>query len=215
MILGDVAIENYLKQDSGVIGYKPEHINPNSVDLTLNPTMSVYKNKMLDCRQKNEVDQIEIKEEGVILVPGIVYLVSTNESIDLKPMEFEKTICSTGSKLKAQKHICAKVEGKSSMGRLGMFAHITAGWIDAGFKGSLVLELTVVQPLRIYPNMKICQVAFYECSEVATHYGQKEGSKYQNQVGAQESKMHENFIDWDKDIDLESSMNDGLNICGH
>jgi len=195
MILGDIAIKAYLAQGSGIIGYKPENINPNSVDLTLNPIMSVYKNKMLDCRQKNEVDQIEIKEEGVILMPGIVYLVSTNESIDL--MDFEKTICSTGIKHKAKKDICAKVEGKSSLGRLGMFAHITAGWIDAGFKGSLVLELTVVQPLRIYAGMNICQIAFYETSEVKTHYGEKERSKYQNQVGSQESKMHENFKDLD------------------
>jgi len=199
MILGDIAIENYLKQGSGVIGYKPENINPNSVDLTLNSKMSVYSNYDLDCRKKNEVQPIEITEEGFTLKPNIVYLVSTNESIDLKPMEFEKTICSTGTKYKAKKDICAKVEGKSSLGRLGMLAHITAGWIDAGFKGSLVLELAVIQPLRIYPNMKICQVAFYECTEVKTNYGEKEGSKYQNQVGAQESKMHENFKDIDKD----------------
>lgn len=193
MILGDIKIKEYLEQGSGVIGYKPEHINPNSVDLTLNSEMSIYKNRVLDCRQKNEVDKIEIPEDGYMLIPNVIYLVSTNESIDLKPLDFEKTICSTGVKYKAKKDICAKVEGKSSLGRLGMFSHITAGWIDAGFKGSLVLELTVIQPLKIYPNMKICQVAFYECTEVETNYGQKEGSKYQNQVGAQESKMHENF----------------------
>jgi dCTP deaminase len=193
MILGDKAIKEYLSQGKGVISYKEEHINPNSVDLTLNPKMSVYSSHNLDCRQKNLVDCIEIPDCGFVLRPNIVYLVSTNESIDLKPMVFEKTMCSTGAKYGAIKHICAKVEGKSSLGRLGMLAHITAGWIDAGFKGSLVLELAVIQPLRIYPNMKICQVAFYECTEVETHYGEKEGSKYQNQVGAQESKMHENF----------------------
>jgi len=193
MILGDIAIREYLGQGKGVEGFNPENINPNSVDLTLNSKMSVYKNEVLDCRKKNEVISINIPEEGYVLTPNIVYLVSTNESINLEPMSFEKTICSTGVKFEAKKYICARVEGKSSLGRLGMFAHITAGWIDAGFKGSLVLELAVIQPLRIYPNMKICQIAFMESTEVEKHYGEKEGSKYQNQIGAQESKMHENF----------------------
>lgn len=188
MILGDKAIREYLNQGLGVIGWKEEHINPNSVDLTLNSKMSVYSNFSLDCRKKNEVRKIEITEEGFVLEPSIVYLVSTNETIDLSPLEYDN-----GQRLKHKKHICARVEGKSSLARLGMFVHITAGWIDSGFKGSLVLELAVIQPLRIYPNMKICQIAFMVSTEVETHYGEKEGSKYQNQVGAQESKMHENF----------------------
>jgi len=193
MILGDIAIREYLGQGKGVIGFKPENINPNSVDLTLNSEMSVYANRILDCRQKNEVEKIEMTSEGYLIIPNVIYLATTNETLDLKPMLFEKTICSTGLKFEAKKHICARVEGKSSLGRLGLFIHITAGWIDAGFKGSLVLELTVAQPLRIYPDMKICQIAFMESTEVEKHYGEKEGSKYQNQIGAQESKMHENF----------------------
>lgn len=183
MILGDIAIREYLGQGKGVIGFKPENINPNSVDLTLNSEMSVYANRILDCRQKNEVEKIEMTSEGFVLIPNVIYLATTNETLDLK----------TSLKFEAKKHICARVEGKSSLGRLGLFIHITAGWIDAGFKGSLVLELTVVQPLKIYPDMKICQISFMESTEVEKHYGEKEGSKYQNQVGAQESKMHENF----------------------
>lgn len=193
MILGDIAIKQYLKQGVGLTGWKEEHINPNSVDLTLSPLISIYSNHELDCRKKNEVNQFQIPEEGFVLHPNIIYLASTNETINLEPMWFEKVICSTGVKFGTKKHICARVEGKSSLGRLGMFTHITAGWIDAGFCGSLVLELAVIQPLRIYPNMKICQIAFMESSEVETHYGKKEGSKYQGQIGAQESKMHENF----------------------
>lgn len=194
MILGDIAIKEYLGQGAGVIGYKPENINPNSVDLTLASEITIYKNKILDCRKPNETTKFSIEgEESFLLIPDHLYLVTTNETLDLKPFEFEKTICSTGFKVKSQKQICARIEGKSSLARLGMWCHITAGWVDSGFRGSLVLELAVVKPLRIYPNQKICQIAFMESSEVETNYGEKEGSKYQNQVGAQESKMHENF----------------------
>lgn len=179
MILGDKAIKEYLAQGKGVIGYKEEHINPNSVDLTLNENYSIYRNSRLDCRAENEVVKLKM-DDSLLLMPGLLYLATTNETLDLSPMDYQKTIC-------------ARVEGKSSLGRLGLFVHITAGWIDAGFNGSLVLELTVVQPLLIYPNMKICQIAFMESTEVEKHYGEKEGSKYQNQIGTQESKMHKNF----------------------
>ncbi|MFN9113234.1 MAG: dCTP deaminase, partial [Bacteroidota bacterium] len=83
-------------------------------------------------------------------------------------------------------NIRAKVEGKSSLGRLGLFVHVTAGFIDPGFEGSLVLELVATQPVRIYPNMKICQVEFaYVQGEIAETYDMKAGSKYHGQTGVQ------------------------------
>ena len=188
MILGDKAIKEYLAQGKGVIGYKKEYINPNSVDLTLNENYAIYRNSRLDCRAENEVIKLKM-DDSLLLMPGLLYLATTNETLDLSPMDYEKLLC----KAHHQKTICARVEGKSSLGRLGLYIHITAGWIDSGFKGSLVLELTVVQPLRVYPNMKICQIAFMESSLVDAPYGEKKGSKYQGQTGAQESKMHENF----------------------
>mgnify|MGYP006315267885 CR=1 FL=1 len=191
MILGDKAIKEYLSQGKGVIGYKEEYINPNSVDLTLNENYAIYRNSRLDCRAENEVIKLKM-DDSLMLMPGLLYLATTNETLDLSPMDYEKLLCS-GNAHRYKKTIGARVEGKSSLGRLGLFVHITAGWIDSGFNGSLVLELTVVQPLRIYPNMKICQIAFMESSLVDAHYGEKEGSKYQGQTGVQESKMHENF----------------------
>lgn len=207
MILGDISIEAYLGQEKGVIGYKPENINPNSVDLTLNPTIKIYQKsglfnafkrflgikEVLDCRKKNEVKEIVIPESGFVLRPNTVYLMSVNERLRVVSFDKIKQLCSIGTAISTSVNICAKVEGKSSIGRLGCSIHQTAGWIDSGFEGDLVLELAVLQPLRIYPNQKICQIAFHESTEVKTNYGQKEGSKYQNQVGAQESKMHENF----------------------
>jgi dCTP deaminase len=84
--------------------------------------------------------------------------------------------------------------GKSSMGRLGLFVHVTAGFVDTGFQGSLVLEMVATIPIKIYPNQKICQIEFVRVEgEFLETYDQKEGSKYMNQTGAQESKMHKNF----------------------
>lgn len=193
MILGDKQIREYLEQNNGVIGWKQEHINPNSIDLTLSNVLKTYKNRVLDCRSANETEEFEIPETGYTLVPNELYLATTNETLHFTPFETERYFESVKKSYKKSTNICGRVEGKSSLARLGMWVHITAGWIDSGFCGSLVLELAVVKPLIIYPNQKICQIALMESGEILEHYGQKKGSKYQGQQGVQASKMHDNF----------------------
>ena len=157
-------------------GFKIEHLNPNSVDLTLAPEMLVYNYSELDCRKENIAHKFIIDENGYVIRPNRVYLYHCNERIGCK------------------KNIHAEVMGKSSLGRLGLGVHITAGFIDTGFEGSLVLELFCQQPIRIYPNMKICQVKFmYNSGDFIETYDQKKGSKYMNQQGTQASLMHKNF----------------------
>jgi dCTP deaminase len=159
-------------------GFKMEHLNPNSVDLTLNPEMIIYNEDILDCRKPNKTSIEKILDGGYVLYPNRVYLYHCNERIGVK------------------KNIHAEVMGKSSLGRLGLGVHITAGFIDTGFEGSLVLELFCQQPIRIYPNMKICQVKFmYNSGDFLETYDQKKGSKYMNQSGTQASLMHKNFED--------------------
>lgn len=177
MILSDGYILEELKQKRIVIEpFNKEYLNPCSVDLTLHPDFKIYKRGTLDVRQLNEVDSFTIPEEGYVLEPGRVYLYAVNERIGVT------------------KGIRAKVEGKSSLGRLGLFVHVTAGFIDPGFEGSLVLELVATQPIRIYPNMKICQIEFaFVQGDVIETYDQKAGSKYHNQTGVQESLMYKNF----------------------
>jgi dCTP deaminase len=192
MVLSDTQILREMHWGRIIVEpYNSKYQNPNSIDLTLNPTCKIYKPHFtekngdavarpatLDCRQDNPTLEFEIPETGFTLQPNTLYLYRVNEKIGVK----------AGSKL------CAKVEGKSSLGRLGLFVHITAGWIDAGFEGSLVLELHCVQPLVIYPNMKIAQICFMRIEgEVSESYGDKKGSKYMLQEGVQASKMHENF----------------------
>lgn len=177
MILSDKTVLQELQAGNIVIDpFNPKHLNPNSVDLTLAPQFKVYKRGVLDPRQPNPTIDLTIPETGFILEPGEVYLYACNERIGVK------------------NNIRAKVEGKSSLGRLGLFIHVTAGFIDTGFEGNLVLELVATRPIKVYPDMKICQVEFARVEgEILETYDQKSGSKYHGQTGVQESLMHKNF----------------------
>lgn len=177
MILSDKTILQEMEKGNVIISpFIEKHINPNSVDLTLAPEFKIYEPGVLDSRKPNLVKELVIPEEGYTLQPGQVYLYAVNERIGVKG------------------NIRAKVEGKSSLGRLGLFIHVTAGFIDTGFEGSLVLELVATRPVIIYPNMKICQIEFARVEgEINETYDQKAGSKYHNQTGVQESLMHKNF----------------------
>lgn len=177
MILSDKTILQEIANGNIVIDpLNPAHVNPNSVDLTLAPQFKRYVGDILDPRKPNPVEEFTIPDNGYILYPGEVYLYACNERIGVK------------------NNIRAKVEGKSSLGRLGLFIHVTAGFIDTGFEGSLVLELVATKPVIVYPNMKVCQVEFARVEgEILETYDQKAGSKYHGQTGVQESLMHKNF----------------------
>lgn len=219
MILSDSMILQEMEAGNIIIDeFKKEHLNPNSVDLTLAPLMKIYPKKYinvnsynelpnyikessvqtvivpsttasfeyryekpLDPREKQEIIEFIIPDEGFVLVPNEVYLYACNERIGCK------------------KNICAQVQAKSSLGRLGLDIVIgPAGFIDTGFEGSLVLELRATRPIVVYPNMKICQIKFERVEgDILESYDAKSGSKYMNQVGVQESLMHKNFINED------------------
>lgn len=177
MVIADKKIKKYIKKGKIIIEpFDERHLNPNSVDLTLDKECKLYpRGTILDVKKDNKTLSFEMTDEGYVLEPGLVYLYKVNEKIGIKG------------------NLCAKVEGKSSLGRLGLFVHVTAGFIDSGFEGSLVLELVASQPIRIYPNMKICQIKFEKTTKVETPYGKVKGSKYMNQEGVTASKMHKNF----------------------
>ncbi|MCL1598027.1 MAG: dCTP deaminase, partial [Actinomycetia bacterium] len=123
---------------------------------------------------------VEATEDNpFILHPGEFVLGSTLETISLSDS------------------VVARLEGKSSLGRLGLLIHSTAGFIDPGFVGQVTLELSNVAnlPIAIYPNMKIGQISFYQMTTPAEFpYGSPElGSKYQGQIGPTPSQMHKDF----------------------
>jgi|TARA_R110000822_G_scaffold84954_2_gene199210 dCTP deaminase len=164
MILTDKTIIDEIAAGNIVINPLTEaNIGTNSVDLTLSNTLVMYTDHVLDARKKNASVQIIIPEEGLVLQPNILYLAST--------VEYTETL----------RHVPI-IQGKSSLGRLGLFVHVTAGFGDVGFKGHWTLELVCVHPIRIYPGMKIAQICYHDISEMPyTDYGNKADAKYSNQ----------------------------------
>jgi dCTP deaminase len=186
MILSDRTIREQLA--AGRIGIEPldeSCIQPSSVDLRLDRLFRVFLNhtmSVIDVRKDlSELTQeVEIAEgDAFILHPGEFVLGSTSERVSVPD------------------DIVARIEGKSSLGRLGLLIHSTAGFIDAGFSGHITLELSNVAnlPITLYPGMKIGQVSFLQMTTPAdVPYGSaKVGSKYQGQRGPTPSRYWENF----------------------
>jgi dCTP deaminase len=188
MILSDRTIRAEL--DAGRIVIDPldeQCIQPSSVDLRLDRLFRVFLNHtmpVIDVREDLEdlTRLVEIGEgEAFILHPGEFVLGSTYERVTLPD------------------DLVGRIEGKSSLGRLGLLIHSTAGFIDAGFSGYLTLELSNVAnlPITLYPGMKIGQVSFLRMTTPAdVPYGSaRVGSKYQGQRGPTPSRYWENFRD--------------------
>lgn len=185
MILSDGTIRASLA--SGRIRIEPladDAIQPASVDVRLGNQFRVFANHrhpFIDPRapQPDLTEVMEVGDEPFMLHPGEFVLGSTLESISLGP------------------DVVARLDGKSSLGRLGLLIHSTAGIIDPGFSGTITLELSNVAtlPIAMYPGMKIGQFVFEELDRPAERpYGSPElNSKYQGQSGPTASEMHRNF----------------------
>ncbi|MGI8806953.1 MAG: dCTP deaminase [Acidimicrobiales bacterium] len=186
MILSDRTIREEL--DAGRIVIDPldkSCIQPSSVDLHVDKYFRVFRNhtmRVIDVKedQENLTELVEMREdEAFILHPGEFVLGSTSERVRLPD------------------DLVARLEGKSSLGRLGLLIHSTAGFVDAGFDGHLTLELSNVAnlPITIYPGMKIGQISFLRMTTAAdSPYGSAAaGSKYQGQRGPTPSRYSENF----------------------
>lgn len=186
MILSDRSIRDALAD--GRIGIEPladGAVQPSSVDVRLDRAFRVFANHrypFIDVRthQPELTELIEVEwDEPFILHPGEFVLGATLERIWLP----DDTV--------------ARLEGKSSLGRLGLLIHSTAGFVDCGFNGYVTLELSNVAtlPIAIYPGMKVGQFAFFRLDQPAENpYGSKAtGSKYQGQRGPTASRYHLNF----------------------
>lgn len=152
-----------LQHEAGTIVIEPwddARVNPNSYNVSLAPELMVYTEARLDPRQANRTRTITIPEEGLVLTPRKLYLGRTNEWTETYGL-------------------VPKLEGRSSIGRLGMFIHVTAGYGDVGFKGFWTLEIVAVEPVRIYPNMEIGQLSYHPvCGEITdTYRGKYQGSR--------------------------------------
>ncbi len=166
MILSGSEIKKRLGTDIVIEPFDPAQINPNSYNLTLHDELMVYEEVVLDMAKANRVRRVPIPEEGLILSPNQLYLGRTaerTETHNLVPM----------------------IEGRSSVGRLGLFVHVTAGFGDVGFCGYWTLEMFAVQPVRIYPHVPICQIFYHEITGEIVEYS----SKYQHNRDIQPSLL--------------------------
>lgn len=154
-----------------ISGFDPERVGPNSYNLTLAPELVTYREYVLDCKIDNQTIPHKLTDDGLVLEPGIGYLGRTNEVTETS-------------------HFVPLLEGRSSFGRLFLNIHATAGFGDIGFKGFWTLELSVTQPLIVYPNMEICQIYFSTIEgAIDLHYK----GKYQNNNGIQSSQIWREF----------------------
>ena len=181
MILSGEEIKKRLGNDIQIDPFCPDQLNPNSYNLTLHNELLVYEEVVLDIKQPNRYRRIEIPESGLVLSPNQIYLGRTiehTETHNLVPM----------------------IEGRSSLGRLGLFVHVTSGFGDVGFKGYWTLEMFAVQPIRIYPGIQICQIIYHALTGDVAEYC---SSKYQNNRDIQPSLLYKEFGRNDDDQQLK------------
>jgi dCTP deaminase len=181
MILVDWQIHDRIERGFiSVDPYDPALVQPNSLDIRLGKHFVWYEPgpEVIDPYQKETVTQStrEITADSVVLEPGRFMLAETLEVIGLPD------------------NIVASIEGKSSIARLGVELHQTGGWIDAGFRGSITLEMCNVnqRPVRMYAGMPVGQLVFYSTERAAQPYNLKKDAKYLDQRQATLSRYHEN-----------------------
>lgn len=167
MILSGEMIRQRLGGDIVIDPFDPQRLNPNSYNLTLHDEILTYEEVVLDMRKSNRVRRFSIPPSGLVLNPNQLYLgrtVERTETHNLVPM----------------------IEGRSSIGRLGLFVHVTAGFGDVGFCGYWTLEMFAVQPVRIYPGVPICQIFYHQIVGDIREYA---SDKYQHNRDIQPSLL--------------------------
>jgi dCTP deaminase len=167
MILSGEEICRRRGADIVIEPFDRSQLNPNSYNLTLHDELMTYEEVVLDMRHANRVRRLPIPPDGLVLKPSQLYLGRTaerTETHNLVPM----------------------IEGRSSVGRLGLFVHVTAGFGDVGFCGYWTLEMFAVQPVRIYPGVPICQIFYHEITGDIIEY---DSDKYQHNRDIQPSLL--------------------------
>jgi len=177
MILSDARIRQALRERAIVIRpFRPDCLGTNSYDVHLGPYLAVYRSPALDARRSNPVREFRIPPEGFVLIPGQLYLGVTEEYTETHGF-------------------VPFLEGKSSVGRLGIDIHSTAGKGDEGFCNYWTLEMSVKLPVRVYAGMPVGQLIYFEISgRVQRSYADKRSAKYRR-VSAHPtpSRMYLNF----------------------
>ena len=171
MILSGSKIKEMVEENKIIIEpFNVKQVNPNSYNFRLGNTLRIYKDKVIDPKKDNPTSIIEIPSSGYVMEPSVLYLGHTEEVM-------------------GSNHFVPIIRGRSSIGRLGIFVHITADLIDIGSINQWTLQMHCVQPVRIYPGILIGQVTFWKVAgEIVLYNG-----KYQGSLGPIASQMHQDF----------------------
>lgn len=171
MILTGDEILNNLGKRIKIEPFERRQLNPNSYNLRLHDELLTYTDTVLDMKRLPNFQRLRIPQEGIVIEPGRLYLGRTLEHTETQgfvPM----------------------LEGRSSIGRLGLFVHVTAGFGDTGFRGYWTLEIAAIQPVRIYAGVEICQIFYHQ---VVGEIWQYRSDKYQNNRDVQPSLLYKDF----------------------
>lgn len=152
--------------------FDEKQVNPNSYNLKLHHEVMVYDDVLLDMKRENTTHRVVIPESGLVLQPNKLYLGRT--------VEYTRT-----------HNYVPMLEGRSSIGRLGLFIHVTAGFGDVGFEGCWTLEMFCIQPIKIYAGVEICQIYYHTLEGGFERYT---SGKYQHNTGIQPSLLYRDFL---------------------
>lgn len=189
-ILSDLDIKNYLKE--GKIKIEPlidedKQIQPSSVDLRLGNEFKGFKVIKKPFIDPKDPEDINSYMETITIDDGEYFIIHPNEF----------TLATTFEKVSLPGDIVARVEGRSSMGRLGVTMHVTAGFIDPGFEGNITLEISNIgkMPVALYPGQRVCQIVFETMTSPSQRpYGHPErNSKYMGQTKPEGSRIKEDY----------------------
>ena len=173
MILSGLEIKKRINRDIFIEPFNEKQLNTNSYNLRLHNELLVYEDNVLDMKKSHAVRSMVIPEEGFLLEAGKLYLGRT--------MEYTRT-----------NGCVPMLEGRSSIGRLGLFIHVTAGFGDVGFAGFWTLEMFCIKPIKIYAGVQIAQIFYHTIEGDYIPYKSK---KYQNNTGVQPSLLYKDFED--------------------
>lgn len=171
MILSGKQIKERLGKDIVIEPFNESQLNPNSYNLKLHNELLIYEDNTLDMKKENKCKRIIIPEDGLVLEPNKLYLGRTKEYTETD-------------------NFVPMLEGRSSVGRLGLFIHVTAGFGDVGFRGYWTLEIHCIQPIRIYADVELCQIYYHS---IEGDYDRYSSGKYQNNKGIQPSLLYKDF----------------------
>jgi len=177
MILSGLEIKRQVERGNIKIDdFDTKRLGPNSYNLRLHNELLIYEDDVLDMKKPTKTRLLKIPPEGFVLEPGRLYLGRT----------IERTQTNT---------FVPMLEGRSSVGRLGIFIHVTAGFGDVGFDGFWTLEIQCIHPVRIYAGVDIAQIYYHTLEGEKTLYSstKNQSGKYQGNKGIQPSYMYKDF----------------------